>query len=852
MHSTTRRLTLAALVATVCSGLCLSATAQTYRQDAGVYFPGQAVADPRGSLSLTTNPAGLTVLRGAEVRLQMSGGGSWVAGTRGAGWGAFAATPMGRLSLATSLENVRDTPPGGAAPGYFDLNRISFGSALRLGDRLSIGAATRMHGVSGRKAGWSQSWDFGLLVRPWTWLSFGWRVTGMATAADATSASFLRTRYAWGLALRPLGGSDRLTFALDFDWPEDDVLGTITGSLRSRSVEGVAVQLEWRKFNHNRNSAGPALDDSRFGALVEIGLGHWGAEVAMRQDHSALTDSSGGGAQFGVRVSSDVPHSLWEPGTSGVVVPLVGRMQETPGGKTPHFGKVLLDLRAIARDEAIDVVALRARGLRLTWGQVEELRAAIGALRKARKRVVFYADGMGNRTLAVAAACERIGMPISGAMTARGLGVHFVGLKETLHKVGVSFQAVRFGDHKSAPESLTRKQISPQYKETLQRLATTRWRNFVGAVSLGRGVTVTRIAAAIERGVVYPEDARKAGLIDFVGEPRQFEKKLAEWKLVQTGTRLRKYRAKRHRRKTWGQQPRLAVLAIEGNIVDGRGGDGATGRSVGGAQVARLVDRLRKRSEVRGLVARIDSGGGAVRGSDLMYSALKRYGKKKPVVTSMGSVAASGGYWTALGGQTMFADASTITGSIGIFGVKPSLGGLYKRVGLGVDGVGAGPHWDLTSMHRPWTEAESKLLRRVLGRYYALFLTRVTLRRKIQRPKLLTLAEGRLWTGEEARAHGLVDKVGGLWESLEAVKKKAGLAGEDDVTVEFWPRPTFSAIAMRWLGLAGVTTQRPRDPAVDILWRAAAPLLDRAAIAALFEPGSAVAILPIRVDRPKP
>ena len=244
MDRSTRLRAIVATVTVALLALATSSLAQTWRQDAGVHFPGQAVANPRGALALSTNPAGLTGLRGFEGRLQLSGGGNWVAGSRGAGWGTFAGLPLGSLILGTSLENVRDTPPNGTEIGNYDINRISFGGGLRLGDRLSLGAATRMHGISGPAAGWAQSWDLGLLVRPWSWASFGGRVTGMAGDADDAASRILRTRYAWGVALRPLAGSDRITVALDLEWPEGDSLGAITGSLRSRIMDGVSVMLE--------------------------------------------------------------------------------------------------------------------------------------------------------------------------------------------------------------------------------------------------------------------------------------------------------------------------------------------------------------------------------------------------------------------------------------------------------------------------------------------------------------------------------------------------------------------------------------------------------------------------------
>lgn len=829
-----------------------TARAQMWRQDAGVYFPGQALADPRGALSLRTNPAGLTDLRGFEGRLQLSGGGSWVGGSRGAGWGAFAAAPVSRVTFAAAVENVRDTLPGGVTPGVLDLNRLSAGAGLRLGDRLSLGAAARTYGVPGPDAGWASSWDFALLTRPWSWLSFAWRVTGLAGDASELTVNTLRTRYAWGLALRPFAGSDRLTASLDLDWPEDDHLGTVTLSLRSRIMDGLAVMLETRNFRHNRTSGGPDKRDTSTSLLFELGFGRWGTDVSFRGDTSGLTGSEGGGLQLGMRISGDVPHSFWSPGPASVIVPLSGTMSETPGGRSPHFGQVVLDLRAIAADPAIELVALRAQGLQLNWAQVEELRSAIAAMRKAGKHVVFYADSLGNRGLAVAAACDKIAMPPSGSMTARGVGVHFVGLQQTLDKVGIAFEVVRHGAHKSAPESLNRKHISPQLKTTMTRLANARWRGFVQAVALGRGVTVTRIESAIDRGVAFPADAKKAGLIDFVGEPKQLEKQLAEWRFMAADTKLRPYARKRKRRKRWGQQPRLAVLAIEGTIVDGSSGNATTGRSSGGAEVARKVDHLRRDGAVRGLVARIDSGGGAVRGSDLMYDALKRFGKKKPVVTSMGGVAASGGYWAALGGQTMYADASTVTGSIGIFGIKPNMVGLWQRIGLGVDGVGVGPHWDLMTAHRPWTPGERELVHRVMGRYYGLFLDRAGERRKMQRPQLLSLAEGRIWLGDEAKAHGLIDKVGGLWQALDDLRFKAGLADEEEVAVDFWPQPGLRTRLMRLVGLASAAPAIAEDPVVQALLRAAGPLLDRAAIVGLLGDNEAVAVTPLRFATPAP
>lgn len=847
----------AGVALSVCGAVCAAFTfattarAQVVRQDGGVFFAGQAIADPRGSLSMSTNPAGLGELRAAEGRVQFSAGGEPVGGMRGTGWGLFGSLPAGPFSLGLSLERTSDRPDAAQRdPGLLEMSRLSLGTGLRLGDELHLGLATRLHATD--DAGWTQSWDAGLLLRVWSWLSLGVRVTGMGNTGDGPTGDTVRTRYGWGWALRPFAGSDRLTWAMDVEWPAGDTLGAITTSLSSRIVDGVTLRLEQRTFRHNQSTRLYPQEDSRFSLALEVGLGHFGADLALRGDKSAVSGQEGGGVQVGGRISSDVPHSLFAPGAPAVVVTLKGQLSEqaTPGRS--HFARALLDLHAIAEDPAISLVVVRAENLTATWPQIEELRRAIAKVRKAGKRVAFYADGMGNRTLALAAACEKIAMPATGSLMARGVGARFVGLKDTLAHIGVAVEAVRFGDHKSAPESFTRKQLSEDLRATLTDLVQQRWDGFVDAVSLGRGVTVTRVAAALDRGAVFPEDARAEGLIDAVVEPRDLDKKLVTWGMLEQGQRLRPYKPKRHRRKVWGSQPRIAIVTIEGAIVDGDGGDGVGGQQVGGGRIAGLVRSLERRSDVKGLVARIDSGGGAVRGSDLMYQALRRFDEKKPAIASMGGVAASGGYWTALGGRRILADASTITGSIGIFTLKPDLGGLYSKLDLGMTALGKGPHWEIQTEQRPWTPAERALMHRTLGRYYDLFLQRTTLHRQIPRPRLMTLAEGRIFTGDVARKNGLVDQIGGLWEAIELARREAGLQDDDDVRLEYWPQPDMRTRLMRMAGLRGQIAQEPSARLLQALTRAAGPWIDQAVLVSVLGTGTPLAITPVRLSEPMP
>ncbi len=844
------KLRVVAILLACIGGLASSASAQTARRDLGVHFPGQTVANPRGSLALSVNPAGLGLLDSWELRLQTALGGGPVGGAGGSGWALFAASKLGPLRLASAAEHRSDIEQSDALL----LSRLSFGVALPLGDRVAIGAATRMHGAAatGHDVPWSS--DLGVLVQPWSWISLGWRVTGLGdpgvALSDGTNA--YTTRYAWGIALRPFAGSDRLTLAFDVDWPAGGQLGNVTFSAAGRVIDGLGLMLEHRQVTHR--IGGTRQEEQRTSLLIDIGLGHWGVELGLRGDRS-LQAGEGGGVQLGARLSGDVPHSLIDPGPRAVIVPLGNVASEAPGRSRP-FGALLLELDALRRDPAVQTVVFRFDGASFTWAQVEELRVAIAELRHAGKRTASYAASLGTRGYMVACATERIGMPEAGTLGARGVGTDFVGLADALARIGISVQAIRYADYKSAPETFTRSRLGPALRETLQRVVRKRYDAFLEAVSLGRSLTPTAVDAALGRGVVVPDDARRALFIDVVASPKDFEKSLRTWGMLGKDERLRPYRAPQARRKRFGPRPRIAVLALAGTIVDGSNSNGLSGRRVGGRDTRKLLAELARRSDVKAVVARVDSGGGAVYGSELIYQGLLEVSDRKPTAVSMASVAASGGYWLSLGADRIFADRATVTGSIGIFTLKPDLSGTLALLGVGVEHVAAGPGTTAEDPKQPWSPLEEAVLRRSLGRYYDMFLDRVSLRRKIDKASLERLAGGRIHLGARARERRLVDTEGGLLAALADVRARAGLADDDEVEVFFVPRGGLSlrlGVALgAWIGR--VLGEAPPSAATataaigQALVKAAGPWLDEAAVLASLPTGTPLAITPIPRD----
>ncbi len=829
--------------------------AQSFRRDAGVAFTGQSLANPRGALSASTNPAGLTDLWSWETRLQLSGGGGFVGGQKGNGLGIFFASSDVESAWAVAWERVNHGlgEPGDNGTGTA-LNRFSVAGGWRLTDSLRFGYALRVHASGEVDTASPLSIDLGALYRPWSWVSLGARATGLAFGSFGDGrriAGFPHTRWGLGFAVRPFAGSDRLTIAWDADWPAGDTLGDVTWSLASRIVDGLSVMLEHRNASQNRTTGLSGNSDQRTSLLVNLGFGTWGGDLSLLGTESQVK-GGGGGIQLGARLSGDRPHAFGSEGPTAVIVRFRGGFSEE--GDRRHFTEQLLKLHRLSERRGVKLIVIKAEGMRLTWAQVEELRAWILKTRGLGKKIAMYADSLGTRGYTVAAACDKIGLPEYGVLSMHGVGTSFMGLKEAIARLGIQVQAVRFGDHKSAPEQFTRTELSDQFRTTLQRLVNKRWRMVAEAVALGRQMTTTEVEARLLQGAAYPKAALKAGFIDAVGSGEQFEKKLRNWKLLPPRTSLRRASDTPRRPSSWAGIPRIAVVSVVGTIVGGRSSSSLRGKQVGGAQIGKRIRNLTGRSEIKAIAVRVDSGGGSVAGSDIMYKAMRKAAKRKPVFASMGSVAASGGYWTAIAGDRVFADASTVTGSIGIFTIKPDVSGLWRKLGVGITRVGAGPMPSFTSTNRPWTPREIALMRKTLKGFYGLFLTRVKTRRKIDHARLLTLAEGRIWLGSEALRYGLIDEIGGIETTLTALKNKAAIDDEDvPIRYEYWPQPSLETRVRRTLGLAQAKTPSVlTDPVFAELVAVLQPWLDAAVLAGVLEKGRPLAIAPVPPSRAQP
>jgi protease-4 len=362
---------------------------------------------------------------------------------------------------------------------------------------------------------------------------------------------------------------------------------------------------------------------------------------------------------------------------------------------------------------------------------------------------------------------------------------------------------------------------------------------FVGDVAVARRLAPERVRALVDSALFSSSEAKAAGLVDEVLWPDQLEAWASQ--LAQRPVRLRKsYQPEPERRaQRWGRPPVVEVIRVEGTIVAGksRSGPGGGGALAGAESVVEHIRRAADDGEVKAIVLRVDSPGGDGLASDLIWREVVRARQRKPVIASMGDVAASGGYLAAVGAETILAEPSTLTGSIGVFALKPDLAGLLAKISVSREAYARGERAQLTSVAKPWSAAERQAVERQVDVFYALFVDRVAEGRKLPRAEVEGLAGGRVWTGKQAFDRRLVDRLGSLDDALALARARAGLGGPDDVEV----RRAGSGGADLGPAMEGaLASLAPPDP----LARALAALPEVRALALLAEMGTVLALPP--------
>ena len=478
------------------------------------------------------------------------------------------------------------------------------------------------------------------------------------------------------------------------------------------------------------------------------------------------------------------------------------------GGAEPTLSllETLLVLRRAAQDPDVAAVVVRSEGPPGGLARSLSLRRAIGELAR-RKPVVVWAESLSAEELLAASTATRLLVAEAGTVHWVGLRYEGLFLHDLLDKLGVAPEVVRIGAFKTAGEALTRSTLSPEQRTQLEALLDDHFTALVEGVAEGRGLAPARLRELVDAGPFTAPAAREARLVDDCRYPDELPDLVRELAPALAGddplptVDARAYLSLRAGDAGWApllrERGALAYVVARGTIVRGRGR-----RGVACDSYRRLFDQLAKEDGIAAVVLRIDSPGGEVVASDLLWRALRQLGREKPVVASLGDTAASGGYYLAAASQCILAEAGTVTGSIGVVGGKLDLSGLYERVGIGRDGVERGLRAGLFSEARGFTADERKAVREGMQGAYERFVSRVAEGRALAPERVREAGGGRVWSGTAAKARGLVDELGGPLEAVAAALSRAGLDPERPAPIGLAPRPPRFGLLRDWIRFA--------------------------------------------------
>jgi protease IV len=501
------------------------------------------------------------------------------------------------------------------------------------------------------------------------------------------------------------------------------------------------------------------------------------------------------------------PNSVYEIKLEGN---LIDRSEEDPFsaafaqamGKTAEKSMGLDDLLANiekAKNDA-NIVGIYLNGGSLSGGfaSLKEIRNALIDFKKSGKFIVAYADNYSQKDYYLVSVANKILINPQGMLELKGLSAQTMFFKNTLDKLGIEMQIVKVGTYKSAVEPLITTKMSDANREQVTVYMGSIWKTFLTEVSAARKISVEKLNAYADEMLMFQptEKAKQYGLVDglvYADEADSILKTFVKGLEKDKEVTLVKHSAMTKLPNTSKyDKNKVAVIYAVGEITD------AAGEGIVAKDLVKTINDVAKDSAVKAVVLRVSSPGGSAYASEQIWHALNKLKAKKTLIVSMGDYAASGGYYISCMADKIVAQPNTITGSIGIFGVIPNISGLNEKLGLTYDGVKTNKMSDAITVNRKFTPEERDLMQNYVNRGYELFVKRCADGRKMKTEQIKAIAEGRVWTGEDAIKNGLVDKIGGLNDAIALAVTKAKL---NTYNVSEYPeKETFESKFMKSFG----------------------------------------------------
>jgi protease-4 len=484
------------------------------------------------------------------------------------------------------------------------------------------------------------------------------------------------------------------------------------------------------------------------------------------------------------------------PGST-LIVEISGQYPEAaaPGllervlGETGETFISLLSVFALAeRDDRIETVILHIRQPNIGWGKTAELRDAITRLRDEGRKTIAYLE-LGslaiNKAYYLATAADEIYVVPGAIMPLVGLSAEYLYFGDMWQKFGIELESSKAGKYKSAVETMTASGMSEASREMSNSLLDEANRRFVSAIAAGRGLETSAVQAIIDEGLVRSADLQSRGLIDGIRHLEQIPE------AQQNTIRGRDYRNIDPRSVGFAPEVKLALIYGTGTVVSGNARRSRSGAPVfSSGQFRQALRDASEDPEIQGIVIRLDSGGGSSMASEVIWNAVKEVADSGlPIVASVSDVAASGAYYVASATNAIVISPGALTGSIGVFSLRPTFEGLLEKLGIGVESLQRGRYADFNSTMKPLSDASRDRMELLIREIYELFLERVAVGRNLETDQVDALGQGRVWSAEQALSVGLVDELGGFRDAVSWILRDLGLNENADVAIISYPEP---------------------------------------------------------------
>ena len=708
---------------------------------ARTHLPSSSIAVSDDALATFFNPSGLGTGRGLNLYYLRTYQSNW------AGDDAFfLAVPNGGFGVEFATADVDTT-----------FTRYTLSSGQHLGHSLYAGTSYSWINSDDKTYDTFHSLSFGLMYRR-RYFSIG------AMARDLNQPKLLGEKlgrtYDFGFAIRP--GTWRTTLSFDMQ--------------KTQGVEGIDLRyaLEVRPIRELivRSTLNSDLSfDVRFG----INIGNWGIGTGNTFDRNREAQTGVGYFHF-----SNIPTTKQLPRRRMFL------------DLQMHSLKTVLSIAKL--DEDIAGVLVRINGNSYGMAQLQEMADAILDFRESGRVVLCYLTNCSTGDYIVAATCDGILIHPSAEVRLIGLRTERSFYKGALDTLGISANLERIGKYKSASESFTRKEMSEAHREIQNIILDDLYEQLVEIIANGRGWTPEAVKKRIDAGPYTARQAFTAELVDRI----VYEDELTDVVSELTDERTDLVTADAYANSStytqhwWVPQPKIAIIEAKGLMVTGDSFiDPLTGTQVMGADtIVRAVEAAKNDDSIKAVVLRIDSGGGLVTAADIIHRALVQLTATKPLVVSMGDVAASGGYYIAAPADVIVAEPGTITGSIGVVSGKYSLKGLYEKLGIKKEILKRGEHADFYTDYGTYNASEQAIIQKQVKEIYDDFITKVALgRSELSTTDVDNLGRGRIWSGKQGKENGLVDELGGLNLALVIAQKHAGLQDKVVEVIRF-PKQT--------------------------------------------------------------